>query len=227
MSKKKVSYEEKLAAVRSYQSGEISQAQLSRSLGVGRGTFRGWIQKYETFGCEGLKRNKQNKHYDSTLKEYAVQAYLSREGSLAEMCKKHKIHATAQLRSWIKVYNGHKELPVSRGLGSEIYMTKGKTTTLAERIEIVSFCIEHAKDYTGTIKKYGVSYQQIYSWVRKYEEKGVQSLEDKRGKSKAESELTDTERMKAENRLLQAQNRRLELENAILKKLKELKGCGY
>lgn len=50
-------------------------------------------------------------------------------------------------------------------------MTKGRNTTYEERIEIVSYCIEHGNDYTGTIEKYGVSYQQIYSWVRKYNEK--------------------------------------------------------
>lgn len=106
-------------------------------------------------------------------------------------------------------------------------MTKGKATTLEERIEIVSFCIEHNKDYSTTIKKYGVSYQQIYAWVRKYDEKGAIGLEDKRGKRKLESEMTDIERIKAENRLLQAQNRRLELENKLLKKLEELERRGF
>ena len=50
-------------------------------------------------------------------------------------------------------------------------MTKGRTTTQTERIEIVTFCIEHGKDYPLTIHTYGVSYQQIYAWVRKYEKK--------------------------------------------------------
>ena len=106
-------------------------------------------------------------------------------------------------------------------------MSKGRKTTHGERVEIVSYCIEHNKNYIDAIEKYGVSYQQIYSWVGKYEKNGVQGLEDKRGKHKAESELTEMEIMKAENRLLQAENRRLELENAILKKLKELERGGY
>ena len=58
-------------------------------------------------------------------------------------------------------------------------MTKGRTTTYEERIEIVSFCIERGNDYTATIEKYGVSYQQIYSWVRKYNEKGAEGPVDK------------------------------------------------
>ena len=101
-------------------------------------------------------------------------------------------------------------------------MTKGRTTTYEERIEIVSYCIERGNDYAATIEKYGISYQQIYSWVRKYQEMGAEGLLDKRGKRKPESEMTETERLRAENRLLEARNRRLETENAVLKKLEEL-----
>ena len=36
-----------------------------------------------------------------------------------------------------------------------IYMTKGRNTTYEERIEIVSYCIEHGDDYTAVIEKYG------------------------------------------------------------------------
>lgn len=101
-------------------------------------------------------------------------------------------------------------------------MTKGRTTTYEERIAIVSFCIEHGNDYTATVEKYGVSYQQIYSWVKKYNDKGVEGLVDKRGKRKPESEMTEVEKLRAENRMLEAQNRRLETENAVLKKLEEI-----
>lgn len=101
-------------------------------------------------------------------------------------------------------------------------MTKGRQTTYEERIEIVSYCIEHGNDYTAAIEKYGVSYQQVYSWVRKYREKGVEGLRDKRGKRKSESEMTETEKLRAENRMLEARNRRLETENAVLKKLREI-----
>lgn len=105
-------------------------------------------------------------------------------------------------------------------------MTKGKTTTYEERIEIVSYCIEHGNDYTAAIEKYGVSYQQIYSWVRKYNEKGAEGLVDKRGKRKPESEMTEVEKLKAENRLLEARNRRLETECAVLKNSRNSKGGG-
>ena len=106
-------------------------------------------------------------------------------------------------------------------------MTKGRKTTLEERIEIVAYCIENGKDYPKTIEKYGVSYQQIYSWIRKYEEKGVDGLCDGRGRTKPFDEMNEVERLKAENRLLRAQIEEKEMENLLLKKLNELEGWDY
>ena len=69
---------------------------------------------------------------------------------------------------------------------------------------------------------YQVSYQQVYSWVRKYEAQGVESLRDKRGRTKPEGEMTELEKLRAENKLLKAQNKRQEMEMAFLKKLGEI-----
>lgn len=227
MIKRESTNEEKLEAVQNYLQGKESIKEISLRLSVNKKTVRRWTGNYESLGESGIIKQTNNARYSKELKTDAVEAYFAGEGSQTELCNRYHIRSTRQLRNWIKVYNGHKELRSSGGLGSEIYMTKGKLTTLAERIEIVSFCIEHNKNYSETIEKYGVSYHQIYAWVRKYDEKGAIGLEDKRGKHKLESEMTDTERIKAENRLLQAQNRRLELENKLLKKLEELERRGY
>jgi transposase-like protein len=103
-------------------------------------------------------------------------------------------------------------------------MNKGRKTTQEERVEIVAFCIENGKDYGLTMEKYGVSYQQIYSWVRKYEAKGVAGLTDRRGKTKPEDELTEADRLRMENKILQAKIKDQEMEIKLLKKLKELEG---
>lgn len=219
MSKNNV--DEIIKAVERYKNGETSQGAEAKRLGVSQQTFQDWIRKHETFGIDGFEHT-GHRNYPRELKKSAVNAYLSGEGSHAAICKKYGISSRTQLQNWIKMYNGHKELRPSRGRGSDIYMTKGRTTTYEERIEIVSYCIEHGNDYPATIKRYGVSYQQIYSWVRKYNEKGAEGLVDKRGKRKAESEMTEVEKLRAENRLLEARNKRLETENAVLKKLEEL-----
>lgn len=213
--------EEIIQAVERCLCGESTQAMERKRLEVSKTTFQGWLRRYETFGAEGFQHTR-NREYSSELKKAAVLDYLNGVGSQANICKKYKIRSGTQLRAWIRVYNGHRELRPSGGRGSDIYMTKGRTTTYEERIEIVSYCIEHGNDYAATIEKYGVSYQQIYAWVRKYREKGTEGLLDKRGKRKSESEMTEAEKLRAENRLLEARNRRLETENALLKKLEEL-----
>lgn len=217
----KNSREEISKAVERYKRGETSQKSEARKLGISHQAFQDWIRRYETFGASAFEETGYRK-YSAEIKEAAVRAYLNGEGSHREICKKFKISSRTQLQNWIKVYNGHKELRPSRGQGSDIYMTKGRTTTYEERIEIVSYCIERGNNYTSAIEKYGVSYQQIYSWVRKYNEKGAEGLIDKRGKRKPESEMTELEKLRAENRLLEARNKRLELECAVLKKLKEI-----
>ena len=97
-----------------------------------------------------------------------------------------------------------------------------KNTTLEERINIVEECINTGCDYTSVANKYGCSYGQVYSWVRKYKDKGIEGLYDRRGKSKETSQLSDIEKLKAENRLLKAQTQKQQMEIDFLKKLNEI-----
>jgi len=101
-------------------------------------------------------------------------------------------------------------------------MTKGRNTTLEERIEIVGFCIENGRDYAKTIKKYDISYQQIYGWIKKYGELGSEGLIDGRGKRKEKASMTDFEKLQAMNKLLEAEKKNLQIENELLKKVLEL-----
>ena len=160
---------------------------------------------------------RKNKKYSKELKLEAVQAYLRGKGSLRQACRQYEIRDKKQLRNWILWYNGHKEFKERREAGGEIYITKGRKTTQEERGEIVACCIEHGKDYPLTLQTYGVSYQQIYAWVRKYEEKGTDGLRDGRGRSKPTDEMSAEERLRMENRLLKAQLKDAEMENKLLK----------
>ena len=100
-------------------------------------------------------------------------------------------------------------------------MTNGRKTTFEERIEIVRFCIENQQDYNQASQQFQVSYQQVYSWTNKYLKSGIDALQDRRGKRKMEEEMTEIERLRAQNSLLQAENRRKQMEIDFLKKLKE------
>ena len=168
----------------------------------------------------------KNKKYSVELKMQAVQSYQNGEGSLREICRKYGISDKHVLQDWIMWYNGHREYKERSSAKGEIYMTKGRKTTQEERAEIVALCIEHNYDYGLTIETYNVSYQQVYAWVRKYEEGGVDKLRDNRGRTKQVEEMTEVEKLKAEMKILEAKNRQLEIENEFIKKLQELKGGG-
>ena len=173
------------------------------------------------------RKSHKNKKYSTELKLQAVTDYLTGKGSYETLRKKYEILSTRQLRNWVKWYNGHREFKERSTTKGEIYMTKGRKTTQEERAEIVAFCIEHNYDYGLTVETYNVSYQQIYAWVRKYEEGGVDKLKDNRGRTKPVEEMTEVEKLKAEMKILEAKNRQLEIENAFIKKLQELKGGGH
>ena len=173
------------------------------------------------------RKSHKYKKYSKELKLRAVQEYVNGENSQYGICRKYNISSHSILQDWIKWYNGHNDFEERSAAKGEIYMTKGRKTTQEERTEIVAFCIEHGKDYGLTVETYKVSYQQIYAWVRKYEEKGVKGLSDRRGKAKPEDELTEEDRLRQENKILQARIKDQEMEIALLKKLRELRGGGH
>lgn len=219
--KAKISFEQKLSAVKDYLEGRKSQIQLSKELDVAKISVQKWISFYSSMGESGLIPSPKNVAYSEELKYAAVKEYLQGTVSLLDVCKKYNIRSFAQLSNWILKYNSHEKLK-SSGSGGRIIMTKGRITTFEDRIEIVKYCIEHDRNYNETAEKYKVSYQQVRSWTIKYDELGVDALLDRRGKRKAEGQLTELERLKAQNKLLEAKNKRLEMENELLKKLEEI-----
>ena len=127
-------------------------------------------------GVEGLKESPSWKQYRSELKEEAVTDYLAGRGSLSTIVEKYGISSQSVLRSWIKRYTSGKELKATSKGNSR--MKQGPKTTFEEGVEIVNFTIACDKDDQATIDRYGISYQQIYSWVRKFEKQGSLGLEE-------------------------------------------------
>lgn len=101
-------------------------------------------------------------------------------------------------------------------------MTKGRPTSFDERVEIVQYCIEHNHNYSEAAEKFQVSYQQARNYTLKYE-----ALKDSRGKRKAAGQMTELERLRAENKILRAGKERAEMEASFLKKLEEIERRRY
>ena len=222
----KVSYEDKIKACETYLDGKASARELAQRLSLGRygdDIVYQWVRKYRQGGPKSLLPRPKNSSYTKEFKINVVEDYLSGNGSLEDICNKYQIPSDYTLRQWIAKYNDLKELDDYKPR-PEVYtkMAYRKKTTQEEREEIVKYCIEHNNDYKGTAALYDVSYSQVYGWVQKYLEKGTDGLSDKRGKRKDESELTEVEKLRRQNKILEARVRELEMESVLLKKVEEI-----
>jgi transposase len=221
VSNKFYSVEFKYEVIMAYKSEEYSLAEICSKYQIRDYTIYIWIEKYERYGLEGLADSRTWKQYSKELKESAVREYLSGEYSQSEIIRKYEISSRGLLQQWIKKYNGHRELK-DTGKGRTHSMIKGRKTTLEERIDIVQDALGNGKNYQQTAENHQVSYQQVYQWVRKYEDGGWDALKDRRGRSKSVDELSPEEKMKLEMRRIEKENERLRAENAFLKKLEEI-----
>ena len=223
MSKRSLkSVEEKFEIIHLLITGEQSAYKLAKQYGIERTTIKGWRDKYQKYGLDGLKESHTWKSYSAELKEQAVLDYLNGKGALTDICQRYDISSSYVLRSWIKRYTSGKDLKATRKGYSR--MKQGRQTSFEERVEIVNYTLAHEKDYQAAIEKFGVSYQQVYSWVRKFEKEGSQGLIDRRGKGlESKPNLTDSEKLQLKIKQLEDRNRYLEMENGLLKKLEEIR----
>lgn len=140
---------------------------------------------------------------------------------MRDICIRYNISSHSILRKWI-TQNTCDTINSSYSVKGAATMNKGRKTTYEERIEIVSFCIANSNDYKLTADKFNVSYQQVYSWIKKYRENGYSALVDRRGQHKTLDELDESEKYSLELKLLKSENRKLKMKNDFLKKLEEI-----
>lgn len=219
--KSKYTAEEKYTILMEYADGIGTIREITTKYDINDDTYFIWRYNFDKYGINGLRGSKTSKKYSKELKDRAICDYLSGDYSLRELARKYEISSKEVLRGWINRHNGHRELTAT-GKGMSRSVTKGRSTSWKERIEIVQFCIVHNNDYQHAAKTYLVSYQQVYQWVKKYESDGEEALKDRRGRKKDEEELSSEDRMKLDVKKLQVENERLRAENAFLKKLEEL-----
>ena len=224
--KSKFTTDEKLEYVHRCIRGVDSVNHVAKLIGVSYTTLARWIRNYESLGIDGLNNSSKNRYYSEEVKNMAIKDYLDGEGSLSDICKKYGIKSNKQLRNWILKYNSHEKLKSSGSGGTKI-MTKGRKTTYEERVDIVKYSLEHKNNYAETSEHFQVSYQQVYSWVVKYKQGGVEALQDNRGRRKSVEEMSELEKLKAENKLLQAENKRKQMELDFLKKIEEIERGRY
>ena len=215
----------KIRLVKLYLKGEISKRTIEIESGIAdrSGTVvTKWINIYKNAGPSGLMNQKRNKSYPVLMKTDGVRDYLNGKGSVRTIAANYGLRSETQFLNWIKEYNTHGEIR-SRGSGGGSYMRKARQTSIEERIEIVKDCLSNNRNYGASALKYGYSYQQVRNWVLRYEKMGPTGLEDRRGRRTGTlPSRTPEEELRDRIAELEQKNEDLQMENDILKKVKEL-----
>ena len=219
----KIAIEEKIEYVRAYLRGEITQGGISKATGVRVSAVQMWIKRYEAEGVDGFYTDNGNRVYSPETKTMAVLEYLNGKAGQLDICRKYKIRSRQRLQDWIKVYNAHGDFNSRKHSGGGSYMSKARSTTQEERLQIVQECLASDKNYGEMAKKHKVSYQQVRTWTLRYIELGESGLEDRRGKRKKDqTPRTELEKAQIEIQKLKHQLYMAEMERDLLKKLNEL-----
>ena len=223
--RKKIDPVLKVELVEKYLRDEIGIREAARQAGLsGSGTesFRKWVDIYRNEGPTGLLEQKSFKSYSLELKISAVNDYLEGKGSLQAVAARYGLRSKTQLQRWLMSYNTHGEIKCRRSGGGSC-MRKAKETTYEERLEIVLDCLANDKNYGAMALKYECSYQQVRNWVLKYEKMGADGLEDRRGRhAGTQPSRTPEEELRDKIAELERKNRNLQMENDLLKKVREL-----
>ena len=224
--KSKIDPVEKVKIVERLLADEVSISEAARLTDVDKASIRRWRNLYLSDGPTALMTQRNNKFYSQELKLQAVYEYLDGKLSQADIVKKYHLRSSRQLHNWIKVYTTHGEVK-SRTSGGGSYMRKARSTTSEERLKIVQDCLANDKNYGAMALRYQCSYQQVRNWVKRYEEMGAAGLEDRRGRRPGTMpSRTPEEELRDRIAELERRNRDLQMENDLLKKVRELEMKG-
>lgn len=219
MSKLNFTPEQKANIAQEYLNGIASSVELAKRYNVHDYTIRRWAHRYEKSGM--LAFLKKNNQYTADLKISCVEQYLKGKMSMEEIIVTYNISSDSVLQNWISCYNADRKLK-DFNPKKEVYMAEARRkTTLEERKEIVKYCLEHDRDYKETASNYDVSYNQVYTWVKKYDTKGEEGLLDKRGQHKSDDEVDELEKLRRENFRLKCKLEEKDKVVELLKKVKE------
>lgn len=226
---RRFSPEEKIQIVKEYLSGKSTFREIGQRLGYTckngfPGCFNRWLSLYRQHGEAAFYKAKGNTSYPKEFKLMVVEELLETGASACELAAKYQISTADVLLRWVSLYNANREL-TDYCPKREVYMAEARRkTTIEERKEIVAYCIEHNRDYKGTAALYDVSYSQVYSWVKKYDDTGEDGLTDRRGRHKTDDEVDELERLRRENLRLKRQLEEKDMVVELLKKVKEFEG---
>ena len=149
-----------------------------------------------------------------------IKEHIQNNISFRMLATKYGLRSDGMVANWFRDYTIGKKTYPNRNQRNR-RMKDGRKTTQLERIEIAQWAIANDYAYHEAAERFNVSYQQVYTWVKKLKKDGTDALSDRRGKSKSAS-LTELDKAKLEIKELKARNKYLEMKRDLSKKLQEI-----
>ena len=217
----KYSPEYKINIARQCIEGSLSLRSAAKEVGTSTTIIHKWVTLYRIQGECGFVPAEKNNVYSEDFKLKAVLECINGHQSPIIVAAKYGIRSSSRLEEWIKMYNNGVDFSHKMSGGSR--MKTSRKTTKEERIQIVKECIANGCNYGEIAIKHNVSYQQVYGWVKRFNELGESGLEDRRGRRKVDQEpRSEIEKLQIENERLKHELYMMKMERDLLKKVKEL-----
>lgn len=220
-SNKKHSFEEKIYIINLIDNNH-SVASVARDLGINKNLIFRWKRQYNSKGIEGLRRRPTHTRYSQDFKDNIIQEHIRDNISFSKLAAKYELCDESMVANWFRDYTIGKKTYPNRNQRNQ-KMKDGRKTTRIERIEIAQWTIANNYAYHEAADHFKVSYQQVYTWVKKLNNGGTDALSDRRGRSKS-TPLSELDKAKLEIKELKARNKYLEMEKDLSKKLRGIQG---
>ena len=196
--KSKFSLEERVSMCKDYLEKGMRFKDITIKYGVSDSVLYRYINRFRIHGVHGLKEvGDRNRSYTKEFKAKIIDKIL--EGNSIEY-----LSAKYLLPNNKGIINDY----IPRG---EIYTMKSPKLSEEKKMAIARECIDNGKNYKETCVKYGVNYSNLYSWVSKYQDKILKSLD-----------YSQEDKYKILYELSIQENKMLKAELEILKKNEEI-----
>ena len=153
----KYSFEFKKQVVNAYLNGEGGYTYLANKFGIpSDNTVKLWVDNYNAFGDEGLKRSRKKDFYSFEKKLSIVELYLSSEISYQDLALQEGITNPSMIANWVSRFRaaGPDALrPHKKGRKKTLNTTNGNTQNKPVEESSVDTSTEHVKELEDELLK--------------------------------------------------------------------------
>ena len=187
----KYSFEFKKKVVNAYLNGEGSYSYLSKKFGIPSDSkVKLWVDNYNAFGDEGLKRSRKKENYSFEKKLSVVELYLSSEISYQNLALQEGITNPSMIVNWVNRFRvaGPDALrPHKKGRKKTLNTSNGNTQNKPVEKSSVDTSAEHVKELEDELLKLRIE-NAFLKELRRLRLEDVAKMRERRSSSTASDE---------------------------------------